>query len=171
MIKKIWKDPVWSKVIAVGIIGLISLGYAKFLSAIDNVTFKEALDKILEIKISIVYVLAILIIYWILAWLFKQIFKKEKSIYNAKQQKLREFNKTTDTETGILFKWGVFFNHETPFISDLTAYCTKHGETPIRFIGIHCSIQGCENSRKIIDKYVVKNLIESELIDKWEKIK
>lgn len=171
MIKKIWTDPVWSKVIAVGIVALITLGYTKFLSVSEEVSFKEAFDKTLEIKIAVVYVIAALIAYWIIAWLFKKIFKKEKAYYNAKQTKLRTFNKTTDPNTGILFKWGVFFDYETPFISDLTAFCTKHGEPPIRFMGDSCPIQGCENSRQRIDKYAVKNFIESDLIDRWEKIK
>ncbi len=85
MIKKIWTDPVWSKVIAVGIVALITLGYTKFLSVSEKVTFKEAFDKTLEIKIAVVYVIAALIAYWIIAWLFKKIFKKEKAYYNAKQ--------------------------------------------------------------------------------------
>jgi hypothetical protein len=171
MIKKIWTDPVWSKVIAVGIVALITLGYTKFLSVTEKVTFKESFDKTLEIKVTVVYVIAALIFYWIIAWLIKKIFKKEKGYYNAKQQKLRKFNKITDLNKGILFKWGVFFDYDTPFISDLTAFCTKHAETPIRFMGDSCPIQGCVNSRQRIDKFAVKNFIESDLIDRWEKIK
>jgi hypothetical protein len=171
MIKKIWTDPVWSKVISVGIIGLLTLGYTKFLSVTEKVTFKEAFNKILEIKIEVIYVFLALVAYWLLKFAYRKIFKKEKAYYSSKQQKLRSFNKTTDPNTGILFKWGVFFDYDTPFISDLTAFCTKHGDTPIRFIGDSCSIQGCENSRQRIDKYAVKNLIESDLIDRWEKIK
>lgn len=47
MIKKIWTDQVWSKVIAVGIVALITLGYTKFLSLSEELTFKKAFDKIL----------------------------------------------------------------------------------------------------------------------------
>ncbi|SIN67369.1 hypothetical protein [Algoriphagus halophilus] len=171
MIKKIWTDPVWSKVISVGIIGLLTLGYTKFVSVTEKVTFREAFNKILEIKIEVVYVILALVTYWVLKFVYRKIFKKEKAYYSLKQQKLRSFNKTTDPNTGILFKWGVFFNYDRPFISDLTAFCTKHGDTPIRFMGDSCSIQGCENSRQRIDKHAVKNLIESDLIDRWEKIK
>ena len=121
MIKKIWTYPVWSKVISVGIVAIITLGYTKFLSVTENVTFKEAFDKTLEIKVAVVYVIAALTFYWIIVWLFKKILKKEKGFYNAKQQKLRTFNKTTDPNTGILFKWGVFFDYE--FISQ---NCAKY---------------------------------------------
>lgn len=171
MIKKIWSDPVWSKVISIGIIGLLTLVYTKFLSVTEKVTFNEAVNKILEIKIEVIYVFLALVTYWVLKFAYRKIFKKEKAVYSSKQQKLRSCNKKTDSNTGILFKWGVFFDYDTPFISDLTAYCTKHGETPIRFTGVSCPIKGCENSRHRLDKYAVKNLIESDLIDKWEKIK
>lgn len=171
MIKKIWTDPVWSKVIAVGIVAIITLIYTKFFSFTENVTFEEAFDKIFEIKVKVVYIIDTLIIYWIFTWFFKKIFKKESGFYNVKQQKLRTFNKITDPKTGILYKWQVFFRYEIPFISDLTAFCTKHGEIPIRFIGEGCPIQDCENSGQKIDKFVIKNYIESDLIDKWEKIK
>jgi len=171
MIKKIWTDPVWSKVIAVGIVALITLGYTKFLSVSEELTFKAAFAKILEIKVAVFYVIVALIAYWIISWFFRKIFKKEKAYYTVKQEKLRTYNKTTDPNTGILFKWGVYFDYDTPFIADLTAFCTKHGETPIRFMGDSCPMQGCENSRQRIDNYAVKNFIESNLIDRWEKIK
>lgn len=171
MVKKIWTDPVWSKVISVGIIALLTIGYTKFLSVTEKVTFQEAFSKILEIKIAVVYVFLALVVYWLLKLLFKKIFKKEKSHYSTKQQKLRSFNKTSDPSTGILFRWGVYFDYNTPFIADLTAFCTKHGETPIRFIHNRCPFNDCTNSHNRIDEHVVKNFIESDLIDRWEKIK
>jgi len=171
MIKKIWSDPVWSKVISVGIIGLLTLGYTKILSLTEEITFKEAFNKILEIKIAVVYVFIAIVAFWILKFFFKRIFKKEKSIYSKKQQDLRSFNKTTDPNTGILFRWGVYFNYGTPFIADLTAFCTKHGATPIRFINNRCPFHDCTNSHNRIDEYAVKNFIESDLIDRWEKMK
>ncbi len=40
MVKKIWTDPVGSKVISVGIIGLLTLGYTKFVSVTIKVTYR-----------------------------------------------------------------------------------------------------------------------------------
>ncbi len=171
MIKKIWTDPVWSKVIAVGIVALITLGYTKFLSVSEEVSFKDAFDKILEIKITVFYVIVAITIYWIVSWVIKRIFRKNNSIYTKQQQKLREVNKSEDSQSGLLFKWDVFFDYQTPFIANLTVFCTKHGQTPIRFMGDRCSVPGCENSRQQINKYALKNFIESDLIDKWEKLK
>lgn len=170
MFKKIWKDPVWSKVISIGIIGLITLGYTKFLSVTENVTFKDSFQKILEMKISLIYVFLAIVAYWLIAFLLKKFLHKEKGYYTPKQDKLRSYNKIKDNEAEILFKWKVYFdNSGTPFISDLTAFCTKHGEPPIRFINNRCPIQNCKNSKQVIDVYSVKNYVESDLIDKWDK--
>ena len=121
----------------------------------------------MNIRISVIYVVGIVIIYII----GRKIFNKKDSYHTKKQEKLREFNKTTHPNTGIQFKWEVYFNFDTPFIDDLTAFCTKHEGPPIRFVNDRCPIQDCENSRKRIDTEAVKNIIESNLIDRWDKIK
>lgn len=167
MIQKLWKDPVWSKVIAVGILGIISLIYAKIISTTEEITFSQAYQRIFDIKIRLIYIIGIILLLIIL----KRIFKKEKSYYSSKQKKLREFNNSKDPNTDILFRWEVYFDYNTPFISKLNAFCTKHEGPSIRFINDRCSIQGCENSRNRIDLHMVKNLIESDLIDRWEKMK
>ena len=69
-----------------------------------------------------------------------------------------------------MFRWGVFFDHNKPFISGLEAFCTRHDGAPIRFVRNCCPVQGCENSRQSIDMNLVKNHIESILIDDWEKM-
>lgn len=169
MIKKFWNDPVWSKVIAVGIVALITLISTKLYSVSKGISFKEAIDKILEIKIAVVYVIFALIVYWIFSRIFRKVFIKEKTYLNIKQEKFKTFNRMTDPSTGILLKWGVYFDDDSPFIDDLTAFCTKHGNPPIRFINECCPMQGCENSFQRIDEYTIKNYIESDLIDRWEK--
>lgn len=167
MIRKLWKDPVGSKVIAVGILGVISLIYAKIISATEGITFSQAYQSIFEIKVRLIYVAGAII----LVLLLRRIFKNKKSFYSSKQKKLREFNNSKDPNTDILFRWGVYFDYDTPFIADLDAFCTKHEGAPIRFINDRCPIHGCENSRNQINLHMVKNLIESDLIDRWEKMK
>ena len=56
MIKKIWQDPVGSKIISVVIVGLLSLCYAKVKSVTEKVSFEVSIHEILEIKIKITYV-------------------------------------------------------------------------------------------------------------------
>jgi hypothetical protein len=170
MIKKIWNDPVWSKVISVGILGLISLGYIKFVSVTEKISFKESLQQLFELKIPLVYVLVAIVLFLILKRLFRKKKTSNTNSYTNKQDQLRTFNKIIDPPTGIQFKWEVWFDGNTPFISKLTAFCTKH-QPPLRFVNDSCPIPDCENSRQRIDRQVVKNLIESDLIDRWEKIK
>ena len=167
MFKKVWTDPVWSKVISAAIIGLATFIYAIVKSRIDNVSIGEVYEGFLQLKVRIIYVIGGLILFLILKSLTK---KKSKSYYSNKQQKLREFNKTTDQDTGIMFRWGVYFDYDKPFISDLEAYCTKHEGSPIRFVGNSCPLNNCENHRQNINLHFVKNHIESVLIDNWDKI-
>lgn len=172
--KKIWTDPVWSKIISVGIIGIFSYTVVLigkyFLSDCQKLALIESFEKIINIKISIIYVLAILVANWIFFWLLKKI-KKKKPLYNKKQLKLMEYNNMAQPETGLLFKWVVCFDKETPFIAELNAYCTKHGEIPVRLMEGTCIIPNCKNSRRAIMLHGFKNLIESELIHKWDKLK
>lgn len=170
MLKKIWKDPVGSKVISVGLIGLITLGYTTFLRVTKELTYIEALKKTSEIKVPLIYILLAIVAYWLIKYIYMKTFKTKKSYYSPKQQKLRKFNKFENSEAGVLHRWEVYFNNETPFIYNLTAYCTKHGDTPIRFINNRCSFNDCANYRIRIEKHKIKNYLESELIQQWEDL-
>lgn len=136
MFKKAWSDPVWSKVIAAIIIGLGTLVYTKVVSVTEHLTFKQSCDKLLETKVSVVYVLAAIIAYLFLTKLFRKRSKKNRSFHTPKQQELRKFNSSADSQEGLLYRWGVYFDHDTPFIAELTVFCTRHGEPPIRFMGL-----------------------------------
>lgn len=136
-------------------------------------------DKVREVKIGkwistefkLYEIISFLVIALLIYLLGKKLLTKEKGFYTKKQKQLRLDNNETDPQTGILFRWGVFFNYDTPFISDLTAFCTKHSGAPIRFIDNSCPVRDCDNHRNRIDIFQVKNIIESGLIDKWEKMK
>lgn len=167
MLKKIWKDPVGSKIIAWSIIGLIGIASIKITSLAKGITFNEALEKFYEFKVRIIYVLITLLLTFILI----RVLKKKKSYYSKTQKKLREFNKSLDPETEILTKWNVYFKtNGNPSISDFEMFCKKHDDVPIRFIANRCPVQGCENSRIRIDEYGIKNHIESMVINDWEKL-
>jgi|SRR5690554_2695122 len=141
-------------------------------NSIDWENFKSVkIGEFLSKQISILQILIFLIIAFVIILIGRRFLKDKKQFYSKKQSKLREYNKTEIAENGILLRWGVFFDYETPFISDLTAFCTKHGGAPIRFIHNRCPVQGCENNRIEFNEYGVKNAIESDLIDRWEKIK
>jgi hypothetical protein len=166
MLKKIWTDPVWSKVISVGIIGVISLIYALIKSHTDDITVRQVYEGLLLLKVKVIYVIGVIVLFYVVKRLTR---KKSESYYNTKQQKLRTFNKLTDPNSGIMFRWGVYFDYDKPFISDLEAFCTKHEGAPMRFVRSYCPVNGCQNSRQGIDFNLVKNHIESILINEWDK--
>jgi hypothetical protein len=123
-----------------------------------------------EFSFRIYEVLLFIILVSIIYFLGKKYINKD-SYYSKKQKKLRQFNNIIDNKTNILFRWGVYFDYDKPFISDLDAFCTKHEGPPLRFVGRNCPIRDCDNHRINIDEYMVKNHIESDLIDRWEKMK
>jgi len=167
MIKKIWKDPVGSKIISWLIIGAITLFGLKIKSSYDNESLKQTIYNLINFRVKVLYILIAVIIAYIL---FK-IFKSKKSRYSKKQRKLRDFNKSLDNEQGLLFKWVVYFkSNGNPFITDLEIFCTEHGEVPIRFVENNCSINGCKNSRLNIDTYKTENHVDSIVVNEWDKM-
>jgi len=62
MIKRIWKDPVWSKVIAYGIIALISATIIWIKSIIDETSLIETLKNLITLKVPLIYIIIGLIL-------------------------------------------------------------------------------------------------------------
>lgn len=132
-----------------------------------KVDFGEFLATPITISEILIFFMLSVIIYLIL-----RKFLKSDSIYSEKQNKLRKYDNTKDNQTDILFRWGVYFDYSgNPFISDLEAFCDKPPGPPIRFINNRCPDVNCQNSRQSINLCGVKNYIESDLIDRWNKMK
>lgn len=163
--KKIWSDPVWSKVISAGIIAIISTITIQIYSYYSNVGFYVVLNHIINLSIPLKYLLILPIIYFIIKYL------KNNKNYSPKQNKLRKYNNDFDPDSELLFKWDVHFdNYKKPFISNLEVFCKKHGDTPMRMYGNKCMYKDCPNSKIEIDKLVLNNIIESDLIHKWDNM-
>lgn len=56
-----------------------------------------------------------------------------------------------------------------PFAYNIQIFCTKHGNVPLRMIGGHCTDPTCPNAIKYFNKNIIKNNIESVLIDAQNK--
>ena len=78
--KKIWNDPVWSKVIAAIIIGILTIVYAAIQKITKGVSFEETYQLIFEYRVRLVYVIGILLIIYIAKSIFKHFAKKNKAI-------------------------------------------------------------------------------------------
>lgn len=68
-IKKIWHDPVWSKVIAFIIIAILTLLYTTTKTLLEGTSFSENLSQLLNFSIPIKYIFIIAFILF-LFWLF-----------------------------------------------------------------------------------------------------
>lgn len=60
---KIWRDPVWSKVISVGVLGVIGTIYALLESAMNNSSFTESVIDVLTIQIKLWHILVGIIVF------------------------------------------------------------------------------------------------------------
>ena len=70
---------------------------------------------------------------------------------------------------GILYKFTIEFEGDTPTVENLQIFCTKHDDKPpIRFIDFKCPLPPCENSKHALDEIKVLNLLESGIIGYWE---
>lgn len=167
MIKKIWNDPVGSKIIASSILGLLGLIGIAIKSNYDEKSFYETFIWLVKFPIPLFYIVLSLIIIFIIY----KIAKRKKNYYSPKQRKLREFNSSIDNEAGIKSEWTVYFyNNGKPFITDLEFFCLLHDEVPIRFFGNRCSHIGCKNSVLEFNEYEIKNHLESFVLNEWNKL-
>jgi hypothetical protein len=168
--QKTWRDPVWSKVISVGIVALITFIYTWISSIFNNISIGQSFERVFNLKIRIVYLIA----FWVLYNLTVKLIKNgNKNKYSDKKRKaLQAFNRIENKDLDIIFTWKVHFDGETPFIVNLTAFCTKHDGAPIRFINEKCPIGGCKNNseERRLDMSLVENYIESQLIDHWNRL-
>lgn len=126
---------------------------------------------LLSTQISILSIIIFIGLSILIYFILKRLVQND-TIYNRKQRQLRKFDKMEDNQIGLLFRWRVHFDYDSnPYISDLETYCTKHGGPPVRFVNNRCLYQDCTNNRQAINIHNAKNYIESDLIDRWDKIK
>lgn len=173
MFNKIWKDPVWSKVISVIIIAIGGLIYAKINSVYENETFKDSILNLLRFKVELKYILITILIFFIVQWILKRIFLSKTKIdaNSIKREKLINVNKIIDKDAGVMIKWNVYFSTSgKPFVSDVNCFCILHGNVPIKFLWNKCPTNNCKNSKEEINEYAIENMAESIVLDEWDKI-
>jgi len=118
---------------------------------------------VLEILIFI----ALLVILYVVGAL---VYKRVNTRHLRKQRALMKYKRYNMLQKGIMFRWRVCFDHNNePFIEDLQAFCTKH-KPPVRFIDNVCPSAGCANHKLEIDVAKTRNVIESNLINRWEQL-
>ena len=178
MIKKVWGDSVWSKVIANGIsyvLGsiLVFIGFW-IKSKYDNVSVWQNLNTAYEYPIKLGWILigfASLLFLKLIYILSKNIFKKTSlpklSETEINQNQLRQFTKYIDDKLSIIFRWRVWFDKNTPYATDIIYYCNRHS-TPLKFGRNGCIDNDCENNDLVMNKNTTKLAIESMLQHEYD---
>lgn len=90
-IKQIWKDPVWSKVISAGIIGLVILIYNYIYSLVTNTDFKTNIKAFWNSKISL-WVVAVLILVLLVIYTLRKLFNRKEKDDFAYDEKTLEID-------------------------------------------------------------------------------
>ncbi len=86
LFSKIWKDPVWSNILAFSIITLITFALSTIISLIKKVSMKETILYMINYELSVKYLLILLII--ALLYRIKFLLKKRKIKYSEEHKKL-----------------------------------------------------------------------------------
>jgi len=92
-IKKIWKDPVGSKLISAGIIGLLSIIYLTLKSLYNDQSFIDNLKGLINYQVSIlnlIFVFSGILIVWII-WIVIKKNRKPKSAEYTESHKVLDF--------------------------------------------------------------------------------
>lgn len=87
-LKKIWKDSVWSKIIATGILFLFTLAYNKFESHIQGISFEQAFIKFWNFPIKLWIFMVAVIVFALTGWIYVIIRQSRKFKYDENTLKL-----------------------------------------------------------------------------------
>ena len=173
--KKIWTDPVWSKVIATMIIAVGYFILGVIYSLITDKTLEESLKYLWSFLVPIGPTFLVIIILLLITALIQRILKKQPS----KLEKLealfhKENTERVDSLSGVTFRYNARISSSTkyPFITDLRVYCTGNNH-PKQLMKKNsgCSVNGCQNQGRGYNEYGLKTQIETDLLQVWDEMR
>jgi hypothetical protein len=185
MIKRIWTDPVWSKVIAAGIVG-ISI---EIIALFKNITFVDVITgalfyvvDLLNREMQLKYwaiILIILLLVFLRIMIKKFLFSSESAeiLYEKKKASIRQISELRINP--VLWRFNVEFDsNNNPTLKNLRPYCALHNpslkmEFNLMYGSYKCIVPNCINEltklpHGIDDFNKQKKIIESIIEDKWE---
>ena len=173
--KRIYKILYWA--IMVGLSGALVrpveslLYYIPWSDIFDSNRWKW----LIEPSISIFSILIDLIVLLIVILISRKIIRKFNSSREERLFKeLKQFNNLICEQYKIKVTWdvgmGSLFNND-PFPYNIRMFCLNHGSHPLQLMHGHCSAPNCPNNQYHFDENILKNEIESRLLQRWEKLK
>ena len=175
MFKKIWADPVWSKVIANGIIVILGFIIVVIYSSATNMTAAQAFSFVWSypVKLGNVFLCFLFIsVFQILVSIIKSKNSKPSKEWLLKKNFCEKWYKISDDQNNIIYRFKTGVNNYTdkPFITDLTPYCKHDGEEIKMSFYKGCMVRECSNYNVKANEFAIRDLIESQLMVDWEKV-
>lgn len=128
------------------------------------------LGMVLTKQVSVLSILVFGILSVIIYLLLRPLLQMD-TFYSGKQNKLRKIDHSNDQKSGLLYKWKVDFEWTgKPFVADLEIFCTKHGNTPQKFVENRCPVPDCINHHQAVNWKFIHNHWDSYLLRQWEQI-
>ena len=172
MFKKIWSDPVWSKVISAIIIAVGSFLISIIYSVSTELTLKQSSTFLWNYQIKLGPTIIVIILGLLILALIQNITQKSPSkIEKLKSKFHQKFRKIDDSADPITYRFNAYISSYTnfPFISELRVYCTAHNDGE-KLMSSHsgCPIPNCSKHRMSFDQNSLKTQIETSLLKEWE---
>ena len=174
MFKKIWSDPVWSKVISAIIIAVGSFLISIIYSVSTKLTLKQSFTFLWDYQIKLGPTIIVIIFGLLILALIQNITQKGPSKIEKLESKFHQkFRKIDDSADSITYRFNAYISSYTnfPFISELRVYCTAHndGEKLMSFYS-GCPDPNCSKHRISFDQKFLKTQIETNLLREWENM-
>ncbi|WP_313672014.1 hypothetical protein [Sphingobacterium multivorum] len=174
MLKKIWKDPVGSAIIAAIILTVGAFMISLIYGLATDKPVKDLILDLWNLKISLGYTLVVFFLIVVASNIFKKLMKSKPSKIERLEKDFHDkFRKIVDEENKITYRFNAYISDYTgyPFISDLRIYCTNHDSESLFIEHGGCRRAGCKNYGKGYDESIVKQEIETSLLKAWEDMK
>ncbi len=174
MFKKIWSDPVWSKVISAIIIAIGGFIISVIYSVITELTLEQSIKYLWNYKIELGPTISIVFMVLFIFAIIQKFVKKNPSKREKLETKFHEkFRKFEDSLEPITYRFNAYISNYTnfPFISELRVYCTAHdGRERLMNTYDGCPDRNCINHKKTYSERLLINDIETNLLKIWENM-
>jgi hypothetical protein len=174
MLKKVWSDPVWSKVISAVILAVGGFIITVIYSATTKLPLEQSIKYLWQYKIelgtTIVGIILILLVLAIIQKIAEKSPTKSEKMASKFHQKYKKFDEPT---LPITYRFNAYISTLTnfPFISELRVYCTNHnGRESLMTSYNGCPDQNCTNHRQTFSESLLKSQIETDLLKEWENM-
>lgn len=173
MIKNLWKDSVWSKVISAIIITIGAFLISLIYSLVTDLSVKESFLYIWNIKTLLGPSILIVILLFLFSSIIRNLGRQQTTKSERNEDIFhKKYNKIIDSENKVTYRFNAYINsyNKFPFISELRVYCNNHQPESLMDKYQGCNRNGCIHYNKGYNESAIVKEIETYLLNEWEKI-